>query len=261
MNVSIIFMDLDGTLVGHNEKKTDTSIRRRFEILRRKGVKFGLATSRSPFDNNMMGFTRFYSFEYLILENGSLIYSKDNGEYLRWNEWDEQTEEKGLMVANLKEFIQKSFPLVKSSQKTGDYSYWTHSYNGIKFFFYPKEESLLLRAVDNGFSEIVSYLMDVCKKKGWDVFFTEVSTHSAEIGKANKGEALSYLVNKEGYDLIDTCAIGDEINDIEMLETVGIPAAPSDACEKVRSLVKMKGGILAKKEDGKGVKDILDIIL
>ncbi len=54
-------------------------------------------------------------------------------------------------------------------------------------------------------------------------------------------------------DLENTCAVGDSLNDIEILKVCGYPACPSNAHPLVMDVVKNRGGFIAAKPDGEGL--------
>jgi len=62
---------------------------------------------------------------------------------------------------------------------------------------------------------------------------------------AGKAAALQYLAGKLGSAVSETCALGDDLVDIEMLEACGYPITHQEAREAVVSLVCERGGYVA----------------
>ena len=68
-------------------------------------------------------------------------------------------------------------------------------------------------------------------------------------GVADKLVAAKKICQSSGYDLSEIAYIGDDINDVELLKTVGIAGVPASALEYVRSLAT----ISLTKKGGEGV--------
>jgi hydroxymethylpyrimidine pyrophosphatase-like HAD family hydrolase len=62
---------------------------------------------------------------------------------------------------------------------------------------------------------------------------------------AGKAAALEYLAGKLGSSVEETCALGDDLVDIEMLEACGYPVTHQEAREPVIALVRRRGGYVA----------------
>ena len=60
-------------------------------------------------------------------------------------------------------------------------------------------------------------------------------THS----DAQKGIALESIANQLNIDLKDVMALGDNLNDVSMLERVGYPVAEKTLCQKLKQLLNM----------------------
>lgn len=75
--------------------------------------------------------------------------------------------------------------------------------------------------------------------------------------KINKATAVFALAKKLNLSLEDAICIGDSTGDIPLMNIVGYPACPRNAGEKIKKLVKSRGGYIAKKEYSLGVIEIL----
>lgn len=77
-------------------------------------------------------------------------------------------------------------------------------------------------------------------------------------GIHEKMEVLEEILQELKVDLNEVCYIGDDINDLPILQTVGFPAAPNNAVEIVKEHVKY----VSKLNGGNGaVREIIDFIL
>lgn len=80
----------------------------------------------------------------------------------------------------------------------------------------------------------------------------------AIIGEWDKKGKASELCNSLGLTLQEAAFIGDDINDIELLKSVGFSACPADAIDEIKELVDF----VSKKNGGTGVfRQIADMIV
>jgi Cof subfamily protein (haloacid dehalogenase superfamily) len=77
----------------------------------------------------------------------------------------------------------------------------------------------------------------------------------------SKGWALERLTAQMGIDRWETMAIGDNWNDVHMLEWAGQGILMANACEELRTLAKVRGWKQAPSNDADGVAVILEGIL
>lgn len=74
-----------------------------------------------------------------------------------------------------------------------------------------------------------------------------------------KLRATEEMCREMGIDLEEVAYIGDDVNDIALLEAVGIAACPQDACDEVSAI---KGIRIMPHTGGHGaVRDLADLIL
>ena len=77
-------------------------------------------------------------------------------------------------------------------------------------------------------------------------------------GVKNKLEKLDEILKKEGIRYSEVAYIGDDINDIPILEKVGFSFAPSDACNYAKKAAKT----VLKRAGGDGaVREMIEILL
>ena len=75
-------------------------------------------------------------------------------------------------------------------------------------------------------------------------------------GIESKKDALVQYLNEKEIDNNNVLYVGNDLNDLEVMEFVGIPIAPADADKRVKSISK----IVTKAKGGDGViRELLDI--
>ncbi len=66
------------------------------------------------------------------------------------------------------------------------------------------------------------------------------------VGELPKMEVLKAWLDEEGLDFAQVCMVGDDINDLPVMEKAGLSACPADAVrivkEKVDIVLQLKGG-------------------
>jgi HAD superfamily hydrolase (TIGR01484 family) len=72
----------------------------------------------------------------------------------------------------------------------------------------------------------------------------------------NKAYAARRVSDVLGFDTSHAMAVGDGLNDLELLEEVGMPATVGNALPEVKDSVKSRKGILADQDHGEGVLEI-----
>ena len=78
-------------------------------------------------------------------------------------------------------------------------------------------------------------------------------------GSPSKLVAAKEICEELGIGLEDVCFVGDDINDIELLEAVGMPCCPPNARPEVKAV---KGIRVLKTEGGQGaIREIADAVL
>jgi hydroxymethylpyrimidine pyrophosphatase-like HAD family hydrolase len=72
-----------------------------------------------------------------------------------------------------------------------------------------------------------------------------------------KRQALEVLL---GDELLSCCGLGNDINDLDWLEVVGIPASPGGVIQEVESLVLSRQGIVANNKGHDSIPEIIEIM-
>jgi 3-deoxy-D-manno-octulosonate 8-phosphate phosphatase (KDO 8-P phosphatase) len=77
-------------------------------------------------------------------------------------------------------------------------------------------------------------------------------------GCKDKASALHSFAEKHNLDFSKICFMGDDVNDLGALELAGLSAAPANAHESVKRIVKL----ITTKSGGNGaVRELIDLIL
>jgi hydroxymethylpyrimidine pyrophosphatase-like HAD family hydrolase len=74
----------------------------------------------------------------------------------------------------------------------------------------------------------------------------------------SKGWALERLARRLGIDRKETMAIGDNWNDVDMLEWAGQSVMMGNAAKDLRTMAKVRGWILTQPNDEDGVAVVLE---
>lgn len=257
-----IFCDMDGTLTGHAEKPVDSEIRRYIMKLRKKGIKFGTATSHSIDGKLTKKFSEYYKFDFMVLENGSVIYlRKEDGSYGKLKSYDKENRRKLQDLKRIKKVFLENSKRIKTSDPiiTHNGFYEIFYMERIYLLVHFKEASFLIRplSANDDINPVIRFLRNESSGNKLDLKFIEPGRTFVEIGIANKAEGVKYLTNYLGLKLDNVCAIGDAENDMEMLKTAGLPACPADTPDKIKSVVNKKRGIVASKNEYHGTRQIL----
>lgn len=100
---------------------------------------------------------------------------------------------------------------------------------------------------------------------GWELIFDrakDMGINDVFYKSHDKIRDAKKFCDKYNLDLSEVCFVGDDVNDIPLLESVGYPAAVGDALPKVKDACKNKNGYVANSPGGFGaVREIIDSVL
>jgi 3-deoxy-D-manno-octulosonate 8-phosphate phosphatase (KDO 8-P phosphatase) len=86
----------------------------------------------------------------------------------------------------------------------------------------------------------------------------KLQVEEVHIGVSNKLERAGEISGKHGISLDDTVFIGDDLNDIPLLEQAGFSCCPGDATDEVKKIVHY----ICRKKGGEGaVREVVDLLL
>jgi hypothetical protein len=87
-------------------------------------------------------------------------------------------------------------------------------------------------------SEFIEALIDELKSKYPQIYVVKSFKYFCEIAnkEATKGNAIKFLAKKYGFSEKEVLAIGDQNNDIEMVETAGVGVAMGNGTEQIKKV-------------------------
>jgi 3-deoxy-D-manno-octulosonate 8-phosphate phosphatase (KDO 8-P phosphatase) len=91
-----------------------------------------------------------------------------------------------------------------------------------------------------------------------DRFAAKMGITDVQKGCKDKGRALRAFAEARGLALSEICFMGDDVNDLDALESAGLAAAPADAHEAVHRIA----AVVTTRPGGLGaVRELVDLIL
>jgi hydroxymethylpyrimidine pyrophosphatase-like HAD family hydrolase len=202
--------------------KTSKKLLGLLDQLMKKGIIVGIASGRARFDMHKFEFVKNFNGP-LIFEEGCLILKNKSIDLI----WDKK------ITPTLKY-------LRKIAQKYGHYD--------IRW----KERSFSIYSATD-FPEVKT-LRNISVYRNRNHLNITPSI-------ASKGLAIAYLSKKLKIPLKQICCVGDDYNDITMLQTVGLPCAVGNAFKSIKEAVKERHGYIAKKTAASGCMEIVRKIL
>ncbi|MRG87320.1 Cof-type HAD-IIB family hydrolase [Salinibacillus xinjiangensis] len=233
---SIIFFDIDGTLLDH-DKKLPESTRKAVFDLKKQGHIVAIATGRAPFlfENLMeeLDIDTYVSYngQYVVLHN-EVLYRNP----LNKNSIAELTDlaaqnnhplvymSEEMMKSNIEHHphIEESIASLKFSHPEHDPTFHENRdlYQTLLFCTKDEEQPYENRFDDLTFMRWHEFSMDVIPEGG------------------SKAIGIEKIVNELGIDWDNVYAFGDGMNDIEMLETIPNSVAMGNAYQPVKEVAK-----------------------
>lgn len=234
MKKKIAFFDIDGTLLNH-DKQLPEETKQAIHDLKEKGVYVAIATGRAPFMykelRETLGIDSFVSFngQYVVLE-GKVVYKNPlPTEHLKALHEHAETnnhpmvfmDEEGMKATTPEHsFIHTSLGSLYIDHPLVDASYYVKR----EIF-----QSLLFCEGD----EIEEYRKQHAK---FDfIRWHEVSCDVLPSG-GSKAEGIKKLIEAAGLTIDDSYAFGDGLNDVEMIEQVGVGVAMGNAVPETKQV-------------------------
>ena len=249
--IKAVVVDLGGTLLdqGGNpyyirrEDATANVIRELWE----RGVAFGFVTGLSPPALNnearssvLRPYLKLAT--YAILENGAAIYRKRNSGISFDSDHLDQ------------EWAGKIFAQSVQLDEI------THRLEKEQLVFQRFDYSVRLNIEQNRYSE--SRVREVL---AWRTESIKARLSHGQIifcpAAADKGAAVQFIAQKEGWNLGDIMAIGNETGDESMLKIVGHPRAPANDVGRLKELVLERGGVVSELPAGQAVYQFVSSLI
>ncbi len=256
----VLVSDVDGTLIDENNKVPKENIEA-IEYFRAHGGKFALATGRIP--EALLPVVSGIKLDFpCICHNGCSIYDMEKRKYVNMIELDKKAKSvaeeimtispisgvevmttEGIYVIKRTKATDFHIGFEKISAKYADnFDHVTVPW--FKILFAQKDEE-------------TGYINEKMMNSLWKDDFTIIRTHKFyfEIFNkdASKGNGLKTLCKEYGIDLKNVISIGDNDNDLSMIEVSGFGAATGNAPD----YVKEKAQIITKTNSEGAVADLI----
>lgn len=268
--IEIVAIDLDGTLLDDNKQLSDKNIDTLNQIIK-KGIKVMICTGRTLpsvkpiIDNLALNGEE----EYLVLQNGAVIHQLPNYEII---------DSSSISPDNRTEVIKVVSAIVDSPITFYD-SETIYYLGSLPFSQRTIEDGRVLASdikvsskeeilsLDNVFKiavidepNILDYLENQLPKKlneSVDIIRSQPFILEFVPKDINKATALQFLSKKLKFERSHIMAIGDQANDLEMIEFAGIGVAMNNAIPAL----KEKADMIKGNNNESGVAEILEDLL
>ncbi|MBM7703388.1 Cof-type HAD-IIB family hydrolase [Metabacillus iocasae] len=236
MKRSVIFFDIDGTLLDSN-KKLPQSTKEAVRSLKEAGHEVAIATGRAPF-----------MFEDLRKELDIHSFVSFNGQYVVLD--GEVIYKNPLSTETLEELTQfsteKNHPLVYMDHESMKSNIEKHSYiedsiGTLKLsipapahdpsYYVGREIYQTLLFCENGEEETYKENFEAFHFIRWHEFSTDILPAGG-----SKAKGIERMIEKLGFSKEQVYAFGDGLNDLEMLEYVGNGVAMGNAHDEVKNI-------------------------
>lgn len=261
--IQLIAIDLDGTLL-NNEHMISKRNMQALQKAHRQGIKIVICTGRPYFfmKHFLEELQLISEDDYIITYNGALVQKAGTGEILVEQtlskqdllKWQEILEPLSLSL-NAIDFDGVYTPLTYPQGRKNTYlatrshlPNWAVDFNeveeekGYNKFVIAQEPSFL----DQQLEKLPSTLMEE-----YSVMKSQADLLEVMNKEADKGKALALLANKLGIHLSQTMAIGDQANDLPMIQKAGVGVAMGNADPLIKQAADEV--TLSNEEDGVAV--------
>ncbi len=241
VRVRLVSIDIEGCLIPRKGGYIDLNVLREMRTLDAKSRKqpdhprLTLCSGRAqPFVEAMIGIIGGWT--PAVCENGGIIYDPLNDVSLFHPKIDEKQIKK---INDLREFLSE---------------YILNIFPGTRFEI-GKETMLSLNPPSIlSIKKLHEHVRKITSEK-YDGLIVTRSKSAVDINlpQINKLEGMKFITHSLGFSTKEVCAIGDSMNDLEILKGVGFPAAPFNAEEAVKKNVSFVSSL----DNGEGVIDII----
>ena len=248
-----VICDLDGSLL-NSQKKVSPKDLETIKTLKSKGILFFISTGRSfPFAQETVG-TVGYDLPASCC-NGGHIYDFANKKGLACDPLEKPVAIKALdwLLTTEHPFIVYATTGVYFRNRTMKRYIMWEKWNQTA----PEEYRFAMPTVEDGDldresttfikillteanDEVYRQLMDAMGEDAAKLnpVFSEPTLLDVNAAGVNKGKGVQRLAELFGFDPQNAMAIGDNFNDITLMQSVGLPVAPQNAEEQIKALAK-----------------------
>jgi Cof subfamily protein (haloacid dehalogenase superfamily) len=235
-DIKIIFTDIDGTLFDHKSKKVPASAIEAIKQLQRKGIKIFLASGRNRYLIGKVGVLDFMKPDGLITMNGANVIL-DNKIIYKYPLPQEEIDSLIKFSKRLK------FGLTLIEEEDGHINYvdWrvisAHEKYGTRFpqprTFPDHYDRVVYQAIafcDELDESLFLPHLKQCKSARWDEYAVDIMPRDSD-----KSKGILAVLEHYGLKPANCMAIGDALNDLEMLNFAGIAVAMGNAKDEVKA--------------------------
>ncbi len=237
--IKMVVTDIDGTIYSPETGITD-NVKKCIKNLADNGIMVVIATGRTYASAKTIADRLGIKYP-LICYQGGLVNSYE-GEILNVIYLDEKPARE--IIENFRKrnihlnvYVEDKLYVEDDNKYIKDYigdkgiDYWkVDSFNELDF---TKLNKLLAINYDTAF---IDKLIEELKEKYPQLYVVKSAKYFCEIAnkQATKGNAIKFLAKKFGFSINEVMAIGDQNNDIEMVETAGIGVAMGNGTEQIK---------------------------
>ncbi|WP_031549695.1 HAD family hydrolase [Oribacterium sp. FC2011] len=252
MDKKVLFLDIDGTLVD-DQKRISEDNKNAIDLMSSKGHKVIINTGRPLF--GVTGIIRELSLEregcYVLAFNGGLLYEPLTKKILYKSTLSPELIQMVSSEAVKEKVHIHMFDewdvLCESHWEDDDLRYYIGRLPGLKYKLIPDDDlsdvySYKISGVDQSSKERLEEFgarLKCISDGRIDAFLSHSTLLEIVISGQNKGTGIDKVMEVLGIDKRHSIAVGDEENDIPMLEQAGIGVATKNATQKLKDVADM----------------------
>lgn len=266
MPVKLIAVDMDGTFLNSQKKYNKSRFLQQYAQLKQRGIYF-VAASGNPLYTLKAYFPEIADEIAYVAENGAYVTAAN--EEIHYSAY--APEVLSNMVSDLEATYADSLILCAKDCAYVRQDISEKTLNKLKIYFKSLKQidrlihveepisKLTLTTVEHDFETMVKYLQQQDYIQQQDTKMVSSGFGFIDLIQLNKHKAygLAFLQEKWGIADEDMLTIGDNNNDIEMIQKAGYGFAMSNAVPALKQLAKYH----AKSNEQEGVLDIIDLVL
>lgn len=241
--VELIVCDIDGTLLQNGEKKVSPLVFEQIRRLQKKGIKFCPASGRQ-YNSLRWLFAPIADKIYYICDNGAVLYAPDNGDEISKRLlsksvlprekaesfcdyiYSQDNLEVVVSGANTEYIIPKKFDLSEHMVSIG--------YNVVKVNSLDQIHEDILKVTAFCDDGVESYSEELSSFCGKDYQVAMSGRRWLDVTLSDKGYGVRNICRILNIPLENVMAIGDNYNDLKMLNIVGHPVVMENAAEDIK---------------------------
>lgn len=265
--IKLVAIDMDGTLLDSRKELPDEN-RDTIEKYAKKGIMFAFCTGRVMNEIQLI-WDKLPSVNYAVTCNGSLVYDISDRKQFRQIHGDTLTMEE---VRDIYEFIDKlGYPMMFELQADGvvyaekesiEHPEWYEieyirellketrvPVQNIKSYIYERTEDVGKINIFFPNMQIRNQVLEQLKVLDYDLAYSEPTNLDINKKGSNKGRGLEMLMRHLNLTTREVLAIGDNFNDIELLQTTPNSVAMGNAPQEIKDCANY----ITKSNDESGV--------